>query len=639
MGLRKLRVAWTLSLLAGSCMATAAHAQLISTIDSSNRLVTVNSSSPGTAVRTTAITGLGAGQSIVAFDARPAAGGRIFYGISNTGQLYAINALSASASAVGAPIALQGTSFGLDFNPTVDRIRLISDTGQNLRINPNTGAVTTDGNLNILIGGQPIMVTGNTAAAYTNNVAGATSTTLFVINRETGLLQIQRPPNEGNLDTVVGGLGGQASGNVEGFDISPTGETRVSVVQDGVTRLYSVNLTTGEATLIGQFSGSGHRGLAYTSAALSAQAGLNANQAALATSLDMFTAVSPGLVPLFNALDGLSAEDRADALTELGPVSYGILPEVVLQTRDTIDMTLRNYLHDFRRGAVAGSGAGRVGSNIGGFLVGRGRTGEFEQRGDRPDIDYGSTGFMGGLDMRLSPTALFGVAAAYDNADVRLNRMTPNSSADTWSVAAYGTLGFGMAFVDLHASYGKTDFDLRRDTAVGPLSTMGAAQSDGRYYAATAIAGVSLALGSVELEPYAGARYANVRVDGFSEGAGFTNLTVGRQTLKSLQGVAGVRLAGSFGAMGATIRPHVRAEYRHEFENSDVRLISASFNGAGIGTPFSTSIEPMSEGHVAAGAGLTVSGDGPLSLTFDYSGQVTGGYNIHGLELGLRLAF
>ena len=36
---------------------------------------------------------------------------------------------------------LAGSDFGFDFNPTVDRIRLISDADQNLRLNPMTGGV------------------------------------------------------------------------------------------------------------------------------------------------------------------------------------------------------------------------------------------------------------------------------------------------------------------------------------------------------------------------------------------------------------------------------------------------------------------------------------------------------------------
>jgi hypothetical protein len=44
-------------------------------------------------------------------------------------------------------VPLDGTFFGVDFNPTVDRLRVISDTGQNLRVNVDTGAEFRDTSL------------------------------------------------------------------------------------------------------------------------------------------------------------------------------------------------------------------------------------------------------------------------------------------------------------------------------------------------------------------------------------------------------------------------------------------------------------------------------------------------------------
>jgi hypothetical protein len=49
--------------------------------------------------------------------------------------------------------SLNGSSFGFDFNPTVDRIRVQSDADQNLRLNPATGALAaTDTTLSFAVG-------------------------------------------------------------------------------------------------------------------------------------------------------------------------------------------------------------------------------------------------------------------------------------------------------------------------------------------------------------------------------------------------------------------------------------------------------------------------------------------------------
>ena len=103
--------------------------------------------------------------------------------------------------------ALAGESFGVDFNPTVDRLRVVSDSGQNLRINVDTGLVTTDTDLNPL---SPSVV----ASAYTNNFAGATTTQLFGIDAESNQLVQQVSPNDGTIVPIGTGLG---------FDVAEVG--------------------------------------------------------------------------------------------------------------------------------------------------------------------------------------------------------------------------------------------------------------------------------------------------------------------------------------------------------------------------------------------------------------------------------
>src|SRR5205085_361112 len=152
--------------------------------------------------------------------------------------------------------ALSGTEFGIDFNPTVDRIRLVSDTGQNLRLNPDTGAVAgTDSALSFATGdpneGQTPHISG---AAYTNNFAGATTTTLYDIDYGLDRLVIQNPPNNGTLNTV--GALGVNTGKLVGFDIAGNATAFASLTgtDDSGSRLYTIDLTTGAATLLGDIN-------------------------------------------------------------------------------------------------------------------------------------------------------------------------------------------------------------------------------------------------------------------------------------------------------------------------------------------------------------------------------------------------
>lgn len=173
------------------------------------------------------LTGLEANETLVGIDYRSPfkdAGGvsnnvpveGTLYGLGNLGGLYSINPSTAVATKKAQiSVALAGTAFGIDFNPTVDRLRVVSNTGQNLRVNVDTGAALVDGGL--VSGGTT--ATGVAAAAYTNvDSDPATGTTLFDIDVNSDQLLVQNPPNDGVLVGLGAPLGIDATGPV-GFDL------------------------------------------------------------------------------------------------------------------------------------------------------------------------------------------------------------------------------------------------------------------------------------------------------------------------------------------------------------------------------------------------------------------------------------
>lgn len=209
-------------------------------VSSSNELVIFNPLNPVPVTKP--ITGLITGETILGMDFRPVNGQ--LYAIGSSSRVYTINASSGAAAAVSAaPLTtlLSGTDFGFDFNPMADRIRVVSNTGQNLRLNPIDGTlVLADG---ILSPGTPSV----TGAAYTNNFAGATATVLYDIDTQTSRLYKQDPPNTGTL-VDVGPLGVTATA-ANGFDIGGTSGTAYALLTvGGVTKVYTINLTTGAAT-------------------------------------------------------------------------------------------------------------------------------------------------------------------------------------------------------------------------------------------------------------------------------------------------------------------------------------------------------------------------------------------------------
>ena len=220
------------------------------------QLVRFDVNTPGTMNSVTAITGLVSGDTIVGVDFRPATGE--LFGLGSQDRLYVIDPSTAVATQVGVDgaFSLNGTAFGFDFNPTVDRIRVVSDTEQNMRLDPAAGGLTsTDMPLAYNLGDphqglNPAVV----GSAYASNFAGATLTTLYGIDINQGALVIQNPPNAGVL-TTVGALGVIPSA-VLGFDILTEGGVDVpyaAMQVGGASGLFRINIVTGAATLVGNF--------------------------------------------------------------------------------------------------------------------------------------------------------------------------------------------------------------------------------------------------------------------------------------------------------------------------------------------------------------------------------------------------
>ena len=222
----------------------------------SNRLISFDRASPATIRTNVLVTGLQSGENLVGIDMRPVDG--MLYGVGSTGRLYTLDPVTGAATnksrlaadpadTTDAFTALAGTNFGVDFNPMADRLRIVSNTGQSLRINVDTGATTTDGSIN---GGAAN--TAISASAYTNSFAGTGSTTLFGIDAVNNTLYTQNPPNNGTLANPV--PLGIVAGAVNGFDIDARTNMGYMVATVGGARnLYGVNLaaTSAPATLVG----------------------------------------------------------------------------------------------------------------------------------------------------------------------------------------------------------------------------------------------------------------------------------------------------------------------------------------------------------------------------------------------------
>ncbi|ODT56891.1 hypothetical protein ABS71_21105 [bacterium SCN 62-11] len=253
-------------------------------------LVRFSTATPGTTTtQAIATASLAAGEELVGIDFRPATGqlyGLAVNAAANTATVYIVDpqtgTLTLPTGATQGAIAFVGNDgatpvdlpdpatvgYGVDFNPMVDRLRVVTGSGLNFRVNQLNGTpvdgnatlagVQTDGSINGL-------TTTATGAGYVNNFAGATVTTLYTLDASTDSLFIQNPPNNGTqtsqVPVTIGGSPVDFTG-VNGFDIgssvavttanaAATGSATAALTIGGVTGLYNINLTSGAAVNVG----------------------------------------------------------------------------------------------------------------------------------------------------------------------------------------------------------------------------------------------------------------------------------------------------------------------------------------------------------------------------------------------------
>ncbi|MDM4766353.1 DUF4394 domain-containing protein [Pelomonas sp. SE-A7] len=250
--------------------------EMVYAVTASNQLIRFNAGQPQKLLSRKALTGLLAQDRLVGIDYRVARGQ--LYGLGASGQLYRIDPVAAAATTVGSPAVLTGEArdYGFDFNPTVDRIRVIGDTGLNLRMHPDTGAMVDSdpAKPGLQLDGTPAYDAKDSnagkkaavvAAGYTYNKQNDKLTTNYVIERNAGVLATMGThedvtpavsPNTGRLYTVGPlGLPPFERATLDISDLSNAAYAAITPYAEkgspAVSRWYRIDLKTGKAQLMG----------------------------------------------------------------------------------------------------------------------------------------------------------------------------------------------------------------------------------------------------------------------------------------------------------------------------------------------------------------------------------------------------
>lgn len=259
--------------------------EIVRAVTQSHHLVSFNAGQPGRLLSDVTLKGLAAGETVLGIDYRVARGE--LYALGSSGRVFRVDTASGQLTPVGnekISQPLNGGQFGFDFNPAADRIRIVSDTRQNLRAHPDTGALVdaspdtpglqADGTLHYAAGDANEKVAPRVVAAgYTYNKDNEKLTTNYAIDAATGALVRQgsvegeQPvvsPNLGKLYTVGSlGVAGVTDAHFDIADLNNAAFAVLGTAKEAAAQFYEIDLKTGKATRIGKVgAGEALRGIA-----------------------------------------------------------------------------------------------------------------------------------------------------------------------------------------------------------------------------------------------------------------------------------------------------------------------------------------------------------------------------------------
>jgi hypothetical protein len=194
------------------------------------------------------------GSRVIGIDVRPAT--RQLYALLASGHLVTVDPATGQAtvrSKLSVPFPRGKVS--IDFNPAVDRLRIVSDDGTNLRTNVDDGGTIVDTRIayalpNPFGGSTP----GAVAVAYTNGRPGTVpATTLRAVDDPTDALYQVQPANDGVLSPI--GRQNVGVGTTVGFDIATdTTGRNIGLVVSGRS-IAQIDLAGGAITATAPLAG------------------------------------------------------------------------------------------------------------------------------------------------------------------------------------------------------------------------------------------------------------------------------------------------------------------------------------------------------------------------------------------------
>ncbi|HBP6526366.1 TPA: autotransporter outer membrane beta-barrel domain-containing protein [Pseudomonas aeruginosa] len=312
--------------------------------------------------------------------------------------------------------------------------------------------------------------------------------------------------------------------------------------------------------------------------------------------------------PVYQALANASTrEEVAQIAKQLTPEVNGGSSRAAVSGQTIVTNAISNRVAGLRTGMSSGEAF----QGAGVWVQALSANGDQDSRGGVDGFSSNSAGIAVGADGKLNDQATVGVAYSYLNTNVTSDS-GDKTEVQGSSFTLYGSYELGNWFADASLTAGANDNDSKRYIA----GTQAKGSYDSDVLSANLLGGYDFRFDNLVVEPRVGARYTNVKIDGYKEHGSSAALTVGAQRFEVGEFGAGVRVAGDFPVGMGNLEPEATLMAWHDVIGDKVSSTSSFVLG---GNPFVTSgASPVRDSYEATVGATYRVGAVTVGATYGY---------------------
>ncbi|NRB40301.1 MAG: autotransporter outer membrane beta-barrel domain-containing protein [Pseudomonadales bacterium] len=294
---------------------------------------------------------------------------------------------------------------------------------------------------------------------------------------------------------------------------------------------------------------------------------------------------------------------------------------------------------------LSGGAAGDEGSwidDFGFFISGNFRVGDKNNTQQELGYELDNTGITFGVDKRISPSVVAGVALGYGQSSVDYSFDRGGQDIKNLSLLFYGNYYPAHAwYMDWMLAYAANDYDLERHIRVDTINTTAFGDTSGNQYSLALSSGYDWYQKALQYSVYGRLEYIDTSIDAYSEtgGEGLA-LQMGEQSSNSLEAFMGGRIAYVYSMSFGVLIPSFDIEYVTQLAGN-ARAIDADFvQSTSDSSAFSIQTDAAGDDYFNVGTSLSATFSSGRSAFVRYE-QTLGleNYSSYQLSLGGRVSF